>query len=160
MRDAHRGLRRKLLLELLDTPHSGGRARRQDLEGMLKTTQAELQKSDTRLTLQRIVEARSAWYSNVYQQCTERFPFESVRRVLYLLHCQLEEAGGSHGLGLPELARLAACLSDDEISDVATQFCLLQVCIAFDQSYVAFRELLEVRHAPYRLKGDGSSFTK
>eukprot|EP00658_Telonema_sp_P-2_P074184 TRINITY_DN63372_c0_g1_i1.p2 TRINITY_DN63372_c0_g1~~TRINITY_DN63372_c0_g1_i1.p2 ORF type:complete len:102 (-),score=17.20 TRINITY_DN63372_c0_g1_i1:146-451(-) len=64
MRDAHRGLRRRLLLERLDTPLSGGRARRQDLEGMLRTTQAELQKSDTRLTLQRIVEARSAWYSN------------------------------------------------------------------------------------------------
>lgn len=157
MRESHRHMRRELLLKRLDTP-GGGTARRQDLEGILRDTQAELQRSDTAQALQRVAEARSAWYFKVYQACVERFPFESARRVLYLLHSQLEQAGGSHTLGLTELSRLAACLSDDEISDVSTQYCLLQVCIAYGQPYIAFRELLEVRHAPYRLKGNGSSF--
>lgn len=99
---------------------------------------------------------RQHWFHQFYEAIIEKCPFEDIEPLLMLMEEQVNDEFAS--LEHDCFMELFQAATWDALRLPSVQFFLCHVAVAYQVPYITFRELLELRHTPYLLQGNGETF--
>ena len=126
------------------------------LEAILRSTDAFVANCRRAKDLESVADVRAEWFARFYENIVARFAFtEALERALWRVQTVVRMASGRGAVGRPDVERIIAETTDEDLCEAGVQFVLCHTAAAFSVAYNTYRELLEVRHIPYLLLGNG-----
>jgi hypothetical protein len=99
---------------------------------------------------------RMCWFYRFFEALHEKIHTEEISTVIELMEAQCKDIYSD--LDAEQFRELFEATTPEQLLLPSAQFFLCHAAVAYGVPYLDFREMLELRHVPYVLQGNGETF--